>query len=57
MSELGVTLHSLATWWDVLEAAKKSGTFDKRKLREVERFMNDPAGWSKAHGGVAQAAE
>jgi len=42
---------------DVLEAAKKSGTFDKGKLREVEKFMKDPAAWSKAHGGAAQAAE
>jgi orotate phosphoribosyltransferase len=57
MRELGVTLHALATWWDVLEAAKKSGTFDKGKLREVEKFMKDPAAWSKAHGGAAQAAE
>jgi orotate phosphoribosyltransferase len=57
MRELGVTLHALATWWDVLEAAKKSGRFDKGKLREVEKFMKDPAAWSKAHGGAAQAAE
>jgi orotate phosphoribosyltransferase len=57
MRELGVTLHVLATWWDVLEAAKKSGRFDKGKLREVEKFMKDPAAWSKAHGGAAQAAE
>jgi orotate phosphoribosyltransferase len=57
MSELGVSLHALATWWDVLEVAKKSGTFDKGKLREVEKFMKDPAAWSKAHGGAAQAAE
>jgi orotate phosphoribosyltransferase len=57
LSDLGVTLHSLATWWDVLEAAKKSGQFDKAKLKEAEKFMKDPAGWSKAHGGVAQAAE
>jgi len=57
LADLGVTLHSLATWWDVLEVAKKSGKVDKGKLREVEKFMKDPAGWSKAHGGVAQAAE
>jgi len=57
LSDLGVTLHSLATWWDVLEAAKKSGQFDKAKLKEAERFMKDPAAWSKAHGGVSQAAE
>ena len=57
LSDLGVTLHYLATWWDVLEAAKKSGQFDKAKLKEAEKFMKDPGGWSKAHGGVAQAAE
>jgi orotate phosphoribosyltransferase len=57
LSDLGVTLHSLATWWDVLEVAKRSGKFDKDKLREVEKFMKDPAGWSKAHGGAAVAAE
>lgn len=56
-SDLGVTLHSLATWWDVLEVAKKSGKFDKGRLKDIEAFMKDPAGWSKAHGGVAQAAE
>src|SRR5579871_3777742 len=53
LGDLGVTLHALATWWDVLEVAKKSGRFDKGKLKEVEKFMKDPAGWSKAHGGVA----
>ena len=57
LSDLGVTLHSLATWWDVLEAAKESGKFDKGRLREAESFMKDPAGWSKAHGGAAVAAE
>jgi orotate phosphoribosyltransferase len=57
LGDLGVTLHWLATWWDVLEVAKKSGKFDKDKLKEVEKFMKDPDGWSKAHGGAAQAAE
>jgi orotate phosphoribosyltransferase len=57
LGDLGVTLHALATWWDVLEAAKRSGRFDKAKLKEAEKFMKDPAGWSKAHGGATQAAE
>jgi orotate phosphoribosyltransferase len=57
LSDLGVTLHALATWWDVLEAAKSSGRFDKAKLKEAEKFMKDPAGWSKAHGGASQAVE
>ena len=44
ISDLGVTLHSLATWWDVLAVAKESGKFDAAKLAEVEKFMHDPAG-------------
>jgi orotate phosphoribosyltransferase len=56
-SDLGVTLHALASWWDVLAVAKQSRKFDPAKLAEVEEFMNDPAAWSKAHGGVAEAAQ
>jgi orotate phosphoribosyltransferase len=55
LADLGVTLHSLATWWDVLAVAKESGEFDPSKLAEIEKFMHDPAGWSQAHGGVATA--
>jgi orotate phosphoribosyltransferase len=57
LGDLGVSLHALATWWDVLAVAKASGRFDKDKLRSVEEFMKDPSGWSNAHGGVAVAAE
>ncbi|HEX3858580.1 MAG TPA: orotate phosphoribosyltransferase [Pseudolabrys sp.] len=57
LADLGVTLHALTTWWDVLAVAKRSGKFDPATLAEVEKFMHDPAGWSKAHGGVATAAE
>jgi orotate phosphoribosyltransferase len=56
LRDLGVTLHSLATWWDVLAVAKASGRFDAAQLAEVEKFMHDPAAWSKAHGGVEAAA-
>jgi orotate phosphoribosyltransferase len=56
LRDLGVTLHSLATWWDVLAVAKESGRFDASKLAEVEKFMHDPAAWSKAHGGAAVVA-
>jgi orotate phosphoribosyltransferase len=57
LGDLGVTLHALATWWDVLAVAKESGKFDPRTLAEVEAFMRDPTGWSKAHGGTVVAAE
>jgi orotate phosphoribosyltransferase len=52
LGDLGVTLHRLATWWDVLAVAKASGQFDPGMLAEVEAFMRDPNGWSKAHGGT-----
>jgi len=55
LSDLGVTLHRLATWWDVLAVAKQSGRFDAAMLAEVEAFMRDPNGWSKAHGGTVAA--
>jgi orotate phosphoribosyltransferase len=51
LSDLQVSLHHLATWWDVLAAAKASGKFHPGMLAEVEAFMRDPNGWSKAHGG------
>jgi orotate phosphoribosyltransferase len=57
MSDLGVTLHALATWWDVLAVAKASGKFEQSKLAEIEKFMHDPGAWSKAHGGAAEASE
>ena len=56
LSDLNIKLHHLCTWWDVLEYAKTCGQFDPIKLSEIEKFLNDPAGWSKAHGGVSQAA-
>jgi orotate phosphoribosyltransferase len=56
MAALGVKLHYLATWWDVLEAAKASGHFEAKVMAEVESFLHAPAAWSAAHGGVSEIA-
>ncbi len=53
MEELGVNLHYLTTWWDVLRVAKASGHFETTVLNEVENFLNEPAKWSAAHGGIS----
>jgi orotate phosphoribosyltransferase len=53
MGELGVKLHYLATWWDVLAAVKKGGYLEAGKISEVEKFLHEPAKWSAAHGGVS----
>ncbi|MEI6559584.1 MAG: orotate phosphoribosyltransferase [Rhodospirillaceae bacterium] len=52
MDSLGVRLHALATWWDVLAAARKHQYFDKETLREVESFLGNPVPWSAARGGA-----
>jgi orotate phosphoribosyltransferase len=57
LSDVGVTMHYLTTWPDVLAVAKKSGKFDAGIIREIESFIGNPSAWSKAHGGVAEAAE
>ena len=53
MSELGVKLHYLATWWDVLEVVKEGGYLAQAQVTEVEKFLRAPAQWSAAHGGVS----
>jgi orotate phosphoribosyltransferase len=54
MQELGVRLHYLTTWRDVLGAARANGHFAPQVLQEVENFLNQPAQWSAAHGGIAE---
>lgn len=51
LSGLGVTLHHLATWRDVLAEARANGDFPPESIAGVEAFLDDPVGWSVAHGG------
>ncbi len=48
----GIQLHYLSTWWDVLAASREAGSFDEATLSQVEAFLHDPRGWSKAYGGT-----
>ncbi|MBN9031717.1 MAG: orotate phosphoribosyltransferase [Rhizobiales bacterium 63-7] len=49
----GVKLHYLATWRDVLAAARAEKRFDDKTLSEVEAFLDAPLAWSGRNGGVA----
>ena len=53
LGELGVRLHHLATWWDVLAVVKKGGHLGAGQIAEIEKFLHAPAEWSAAHGGVS----
>lgn len=48
LAALGVTLHGLATWWDVLAEAQASGALGEGDLAAVRRFLQAPEGWTGA---------
>ena len=54
MEDIGIELHHMATWWDVLRVCKENNYFDTNTLSEIESFLHDPIGWSSQHGGVAE---
>jgi orotate phosphoribosyltransferase len=56
LADLGITLHRLATWHDILSVARAHHRFDATTLEEVEKFLREPAKWSAAHGGAAEFA-
>jgi orotate phosphoribosyltransferase len=51
LEKLGVKLIWLATWADVIAAAAEGKHFDDAKIAEVRAYLDDPHGWSAAHGG------
>ncbi|HEY4250474.1 MAG TPA: orotate phosphoribosyltransferase [Roseomonas sp.] len=57
MKEMGLNLHSLCTWWDVLEVCRERPYFSETALKEVRRFLENPVAWSQAHGGIGSVAE
>lgn len=50
----GVKLHHIATWREVLAAARAEKLFDEATLASVEAFLDAPLAWSASHGGVAE---
>lgn len=46
MQNIGVKLHALCTWWDVLAAARAGNYFDADTLASVEAYLNNPESWA-----------
>jgi len=53
LDPLGLHVHALATWKDVLAVARERGGLDTQALKELAEFLDDPGAWSQAHGGIA----
>jgi orotate phosphoribosyltransferase len=41
----GITLHALATWWDVAEVAEKMGRFQAGEYEKIKSFLENPEDW------------
>jgi orotate phosphoribosyltransferase len=54
LTDMGLTMHHLTTWWDVLKVARETNYLPAATLDEVEKFLRKPAEWSAAHGGVSE---
>jgi orotate phosphoribosyltransferase len=51
---MGISLHHLCTWWDVLDACEDRAYFSAEHMAEVRRFLENPVAWSRAHGADAE---
>lgn len=54
LKTIGLNLHYLATWRDVLTVCKNQNYFDPETLKQVESFLDDPLAWSGANGGATE---
>lgn len=52
LAPLGVVVHSLASWTDILAVGRESGQLDASGSAELQAFLENPARWSAAHGGI-----
>ncbi|MBF0129071.1 MAG: orotate phosphoribosyltransferase [Alphaproteobacteria bacterium] len=51
LEDVGIEMHYLCNWWDVLEVAEQRRMFDSSALEEVRAFLHGPVAWSADHGG------
>ncbi len=54
METIGLRLHALASWSDVLSVAIARNDFGPAAIAELAEFIDHPAEWSQAHGGIEQ---
>jgi orotate phosphoribosyltransferase len=54
MAEIGVEMHALATWQDIIALAKAENFLTPADIDKVELFLSHTSEWSKAHGGIGR---
>ena len=56
LTDAGVSLHALCTWWDALAVAEEQDYLSQEGINSVRTFLSDPEGWSRQHGGEEKEA-
>lgn len=46
MKSMGLTLHALTTWWDVLAYIKDNSVFDGETVENLENYLKNPESWA-----------
>lgn len=54
LADIGVKMHALATWQDIIALAKAENFLSPSDIDKVEDFLSHTPEWSKAHGGIAR---
>ena len=54
MDALGITLHALTSWPEVLKTARDNNYVDAKTFDSVQSYFDDPVAWSVAHGGKGE---
>jgi len=47
LKEMQLNLHSLTTWWDILDCVKTENYFDAETIDSFEDFLNSPNEWAQ----------
>ncbi len=56
LADLGLRLHSIADWMDLLRLDTETGFLDPQDRAELQLFLADPVAWSAAHEGRSKPA-
>lgn len=54
LGALGITMHALSTWWDLLEVANQGHYLPEAVLGEIEAYLHNPSRWTADHAKAAR---
>lgn len=50
MRDMGLTLHALCSWKDILRVGKTDGYFDDATAASIEEYLKNPDEWASSRG-------